>query len=114
MTNEEPKTRIKHKIPLELYLKKVAHFAGSDYGMMIRDQFKDMKGSSELAMLAAPSPDELEQLEKAVAIMTPDEKNNADMLTDEQVQKIAADAGIDPALFAIFVNGYTLHYKRVS
>ena len=114
MTDEEPKTRIKHKIPLELYLKKVAHFAGSDYGMMIRDQFRDMKGASELAMLAAPSSDELEQLEKAVAIMTPDEKNNADTLTDEQVQKIAADAGIDPALFAIFINGYTLHYKRVS
>ena len=114
MTNEEQKTRVKHKISLELYLKKVARFAGSDYGQMIRDQFKDMKGASELAMLAAPTPEELEQLEKAVAIMTPDEKNNADTLNDEQVQKIAADAGIDPAVFAIFINGYTLHYKRVS
>ena len=114
MTNEEQKTRVKHKISLGLYLKKVARFAGSDYGQMIRDQFKDMKGASELAMLAAPTSEELEQLEKAVAIMTPDEKNNADTLNDEQVQKIAADAGIDPAVFAIFINGYTLHYKRVS
>lgn len=104
----------KSKISIEQYLKKVARFAGSDYGQMIRDQFKDMKGASELAMLAAPSPDELEQLEKAVAIMTPDEKNNADTLTDDQVQRIAADAQIDPAVFAIFINGYTLHYKRVS
>jgi signal recognition particle GTPase len=104
----------KAKISIDDYLKKLACFAGSDYGQMIREQFQDMKGSSELAMLAAPSPAELEQLEKAVSIMTPDEKSNADTLTDEQVQRIAADAGIDPAVFAIFINGYTLHYKRVS
>lgn len=105
---------LKAKISIEKYLKKIARFAGSDYGNMIREQFKDIDGASELAMLAAPSTEELEQLEKAVAIMTPDEKNNADMLTDEQVQKIAADAQIDPAVFAIFINGYILHYKRVS
>jgi hypothetical protein len=104
----------KAKISIKKYLEILAHFAGSDYGQMIREQFKDIEGASELAMLAAPSADELEQLEKAVAIMTPDEINNADTLTDEQVQKIAADAGIDPAVFAIFINGYTLHYKRVS
>ena len=105
---------LKAKISIEKYLKKLARFAGSDYGNMIREQFKDIDGASELAMLAAPSADELEQLEKAGAIMTPDEKNNADTLTDEQVQKIAADAQIDPAVFAIFISGYTLHYKRVS
>ena len=104
----------KAKISIENYLKKLARFAGSDYGQMIRGQFKDIEGASELAMLAAPSAAELEQLKKAVAIMTPDEINNADMLTDEQVQKIATDAGIEPAVFAIFINGYTLHYKRVS
>jgi hypothetical protein len=104
----------KAKISIEQYLKKLSRFAGSEYGQMIREQFKDMKGASELAMLAAPSAEELEQLEKAVAIMTPEEKNNADTLTDEQVQKIASDAGIDPAVFAIFINGYTLHYKRVQ
>jgi hypothetical protein len=81
---------------------------------MIRSQFKDIKGSSELAMLAAPSEEELQQLEKAVAIMTPDEKKNAANLTDEQIQKIAADAQIDPAIFAIFINGYELQCKRVS
>jgi len=81
---------------------------------MIRNQFKDIKGSSELAMLAAPSAEELQQLRKAVAIMTPAEKKNADRLTDEQVQKIAADAQIDPAIFAIFINGFELQRKRVS
>jgi hypothetical protein len=81
---------------------------------MVRSQFKDIKGSSELAMLAAPSAEELEQLKRALAIMTPDEKQNADNLTDEQIQKIAIDAGIDPGIFAIFINGYALHCKRVS
>jgi len=81
---------------------------------LIRKQFQDIEGASELALLASPSSGELEQLKKAVAIMTPSEKQNADNLTDEQIHKIAADAGIDPANFAIFVNGYALHCKRVS
>ncbi len=65
-------------------------------------------------MLAAPKKEELEQLRKAVAIMTPDEKQGASDLTDEQIQRIAADAKIDAGLFAIFINGYALHCKRVS
>jgi signal recognition particle GTPase len=65
-------------------------------------------------MLAAPSTEELEQLKKAVAIMTPAEKQNADSLSDEQIQKIAADAQVDPANLAIFINGYVLNCKRVS
>ena len=80
---------------------------------MVRTQFQDSKGDSELAMLASPSAEEMEQLKKAVAIMTPAEKESADKLTDEQIQKIAADAQIDPANFAIFVNGYAIHCKRV-
>ena len=89
---------------IEQYLEKVAKFAGSEYGKMVRSQFTDIEGSSELAMLAAPSNEELGELEKAVAIMTPDEKGNAEKLTDEQVEKIAADAKIDPANLAIFIN----------
>lgn len=81
---------------------------------MIRNQFQDNQGDSELAMLVAPTLDELAQLQKAVAIMTEDEKKQVYSLNDEQVQKIAADAKIDPADFAIFINGYVLHYKRVS
>ena len=105
---------VTNNISIEQYLEKVAHFSENEYGKLIRSQFKDIKGSSELAMLAAPSAEELEQLKRAVAIMTPDEKQNADSLTDEQIQRIAADARIDPASFAIFMNGYTLHHKRVS
>jgi hypothetical protein len=101
-------------IPIEQYLDKIARFSDNEFGKLVRNQFKDIQGTSELAMLAAPSAEELEQLKKAVAIMTPAEKQNADSLTDQQIQKIAADARIDPANFAIFINGYALHCKRVS
>ena len=78
----------------------------------MREQFKDNVEISELGMLASPTPEELEQLRRAVAIMTADEKAKAANLTDEQVYKIADDAKVDPALFAIFINGYALHVKR--
>jgi hypothetical protein len=79
---------------------------------MVRSQFQDICGASELAMLAAPTPDELVELRRAVAIMTSAEKENADTLTDEQIERIAEDAQIDPANFAIFINGYAIHCKR--
>ncbi len=65
-------------------------------------------------MLASPTKDEVGQLKKAVAIMTEAEKENAERLSDQQVEKIAQDAKIDPALLAIFINGYSLYLKRVS
>jgi len=101
-------------ITIDEYLEKLACFVNSDYGKMVRGQFKDIKGSSELAMLAAPSAAELQQLKKAVAIMTPAEKRSAGSLTDDQIQKIAADAGVDPANFAIFINGYALHCRQLA
>ena len=105
---------VKNKMSIEQYLVKVARFSGNEFGKLIRNQFKDMEGSSELGMLAAPTHEELEQLKKAVAIMTPGEKQNAGSLTDEQTQKIADDAKIDPANFAIFINGYALCRKSLS
>jgi hypothetical protein len=102
-----------NKISIDQFLEMVARFSGNDFGKMIRNQFKDINGSSELAMLIVPDAEELEQLKKAVAIMTPAEKQNADSLTDEQTQKIAEDAKIDPANFAIFINGYALCCKRI-
>lgn len=104
----------KHKITLEEYLGKLSKFAGSDFGKLVRSQFADSKGETELAMLVAPTKEELEQFKKAFAIMTPAEKDKAAELTDEQVQKIAADAQIDPANLAIFINGYAIQSKRVS
>jgi hypothetical protein len=100
------------KISIEQYLEKVSKFAGSDYGRIVREQFVDTKGTSELGMLASPTAQEMEQLRRAVAIMTPDERINAANLTDEQIHKIAADANVDPGLFAIFLNGYALHTRN--
>ncbi|HSW01596.1 MAG TPA: hypothetical protein VLI39_15610 [Sedimentisphaerales bacterium] len=102
------------KISIEQYLEEVARFCDSQYGNRIRGRFKDARGTSELAMLAAPTYDELSELRRAVAIMTPGEKQTADRLSDDQIERIAADAHVDPANFAIFMNGYALVCKRVS
>jgi len=112
MTKRRHQTVTRERLSIEQYLEKVARFSDSKYGRLVRNQFKDIKGGSELAMLAAPTAVELEQLKRAVAIMTPDEKQNADSLTDERIQKIAGDAQIDPANLAIFMNGYALHCRQ--
>jgi hypothetical protein len=81
---------------------------------MIRRQFEDIDGASDLAMLASPTAEELKELRRALAIMTTREKAVAADLTDQQIQRIAEDAEVDPANLAIFVNGYALYCKRVS
>ena len=97
-----------------MYLQKLSDFVGSDYGRQFRNQFKDSRGSSELAMLAAPSKEEYEELKRAVAIMTADEKANAAELNDEQVARIAEDANVDAAKFAIFINGFALESRKTQ
>jgi len=104
----------KEKISIEEYLEEVARFCDNEYGTTVRGQFRDLRGTSELAMLVAPTYEELVQLRRAVAIMTPGEKQTADQLSDEQIERIAVDAHVDPANFAIFMNGYALICKRVS
>ena len=81
---------------------------------MIRRQFDDADGAADLAMLASPTDEELKDLRRAVAMMTAREKAGAAALTDQQIQRIAEDAEVDPANLAIFVNGYALYCKRVS
>jgi hypothetical protein len=103
---------VSQTISIEQYLEKVSRFAGSEYGRIVREQFRDNNGTSELGMLASPTPQEMEQLRRAIAIMTPAEKTNADKLADEQIHKIAADAKVDPGLLAIFLNGYALHHRK--
>jgi hypothetical protein len=99
-------------ISIDEYLEKLSSFVGDAYGKQFRSQFKDSRGSSELAMLAAPTREEYEQLKIAVGIMTLTEKEEAVKLSDQQVLKIADDAGIDAGIFAIFVNGYSLEVKK--
>ncbi len=102
------------KISINEYLEEVAEFCDDLYGNRVRGQFKDVRGTSELAILVAPTCEELAELRRAVAIMTPSEKQDADRLSDEQVERIAADAHVDQANFAIFINGYALVCKRAS
>ncbi len=104
----------KVKLSIGEYLEEVARFCDNQYGNRVRERFEDIRGYSELAMLVAPTNEELLQLRRAVAIMTPAEKQEADRLSDEQVEKIAADAHVDVANLAIFMNGYALLCKRVS
>ncbi|MCF7973569.1 MAG: hypothetical protein K9N55_07120 [Phycisphaerae bacterium] len=98
---------------IEQYLDKVSRFVGHQYGQLIRERFADDDGQSELAMLEVPTRTELEELKRAVAIMTPREKANVAGLSDEQIQRIAEDAKADPANMAIFINGYVLLCQRV-
>jgi hypothetical protein len=114
MAEKEPNAVPKVKISIEEYLEEVARFCENEYGNRFRGQFQDMEGTSELAMLAAPTAAELKELRRAVAIMTTAEKHDADKLSDEQVEKIAEDAKVDTANLAIFINGYSLTCKRVS
>ena len=114
MPEKNQKPAATTKISLDEYLQEVARFCENEYGNKFRAQFEDMQGTSELAMLAAPTAQELEQLRRAVAIMTPAEKANVEKLSDEQIETIARDARIDPGTFAIFINGYAIACKRVS
>lgn len=84
------------------------------YGRQIRQQFQTMDGKSELAMLQSPTRDEYQQLSRAIAIMTPAERNTAEALTDEQIMRIADDAKVDKALLAIFMNGYAIAISKIK
>jgi len=86
-------------------------FADNEYGRQFRSMFRDNRGTSELGMLGAPTADELEQIKKAVAIMTAKEKDRPEDLSDEQIKRIADDAGVDGAIVAIFINGFVLERK---
>lgn len=114
MSEKDPNSAAKAKISVEQYLEEVARFSENEYGIKFRSRFADMRGTSELAMLACPTAEELAELRRAVAIMTPAERRDAGTLLDEQVERIAVDARIDRANLAIFFNGYALTCKRVS
>lgn len=103
---------MKNDLSLEKYLEMIAQSVDNPRGLRIRTNFADNLGQSELAMLSSPTNDELQQLKRAVAIMTPGEKQNAENLTDQQIRTIAADARIDPANLAIFINGYILAKRK--
>ncbi|MHC4552805.1 MAG: hypothetical protein ACYSUT_08580 [Planctomycetota bacterium] len=99
---------------IEEYLKSLETFVDDAYGRQIRQQFQSIDGKSELAMLQSPSQAEFEQLSRAVAIMTPAERNSAETLTDEQIERLADDAMADKAIIAIFINGYAIEKAKIK
>ncbi len=99
-------------LTIDEYLQSIGRFVDEPFGRQLRSRFADKHGSSELAVLQSPGRDEYEQFVRLVSIMTPQEKADAGRLTDQQVQKLAADAKIDSALAAIFLNGYALRQKE--
>ncbi len=101
-------------LTIEEYLKSLEAFVDNAYGKQIRRQFQGIDGSSELAMLQSPSRDEFEQLQRAVAIMTAAEKESAETMSDEQIERIAEDAVIDKAVLSIFMNGYAIKKQKLN
>jgi hypothetical protein len=101
-------------LTIEEYLKSLETFVDDAYGRQIRQQFQSIDGKSELAMLQSPSQAEFEQLSRAVAIMTPAERNSAETLTDEQIERLADDAMADKAIIAIFINGYAIEKAKIK
>ena len=99
---------------IDEYLKSLERFVDDAYGRRMRSQFQTADGKSELAMLAAPTRDELEQCRRLAAMMTAEEKDNAERLCDEQVARLADEAKVDKAIAAIFVNGYAIKKLKVK
>jgi signal recognition particle GTPase len=97
---------------LDEYVEKLERFAGDPYGRQFRSRFAGIDGRGELGVLQSPSREELEQIRRAVAIMTGAEKANAADLDEKQIRRIAADAQADPALIAIFLNGFALENRK--
>jgi hypothetical protein len=99
-------------LTLEEYLERIGRFVDEPFAKQLRKQFQDNRGASELAVLQSPSRDEYQQLCRLTAVMTPQEKSEADKLTDQQVRKLSDDARVDPALAAIFFNGFVLELRK--
>ena len=87
---------------------------GDAFGKRYRSQFRDRRGTAELAMLAAPSEEEFEDFHRAVEVMTEAEKEGAEQLDDEQIREIAQRAKADTANVSIFINGYVLALKKAE
>ena len=85
---------------------------GDAFGKRYRSQFRDRRGTAELAMLAAPSEEEFEDFRRAVEVMTEAEKADVEKLSDEQIREIAQRAKADTANVSIFINGYVLAKKK--
>ncbi len=103
---------MKEIVDIEGYLEYVGQFCESRYGLQFRSQFRDKRGTAELAMLASPTKEEYEQLKRAVAIMTDQEKKDPENMTEQQIKDIADTIGADCGNVTIFINGFVLARKN--
>ena len=99
---------------IEEYLAQVGRGRGDAFGKRYRQQFRDMKGTSELAMLAAPSEEEYEDFRRLVSDMTEQEKQHIELLNEEQIQDIAKRSGASVGNATIFINGYIIACKQAQ
>ena len=99
---------------IEAYLEYVGQQRNSKFGERFRSQFRDRRGTAELAMLAAPSETEYEDFCRAVAVMTATEKDDVAGLNDEEIRAIAQRGQADVGNVSIFVNGYVLAQKKAD
>ena len=96
---------------IEEYLAQVGRGRGDAFGKRYRQQFRDTKGTAELAMLAAPSEEEYEDFRRLVNGMTEQEKQHIELLNVEKIQEIAGRCGVNIGNATIFINGYVLALK---
>ena len=99
---------------IEQYLQFVGRFRGSEFGRQFRNQFRDIRGTAELAMLASPSDEEFDDFRRTVAAMTDEEKARPDSLSDDQIKNIARRAEADIGNVGIFINGYVLARRKAE
>ena len=96
------------------YLDYVGRFCKSNFGKRFRNQFRDTKGTAELAMLASPSENEYEDFQRAVKAMTAEQKAHPEELNDIQIKDIATKAQADCGNVSIFINGFILARKKAN
>lgn len=101
-------------LDIEDYLEYVGRFRNSSFGQRYRSQFRDLKGTAELAMLKAPSEAEYEDFCRAVNMMTLEEKMHPEVLSDEQIHDIAERANADCGNVSIFINGFILAQRNAG
>ena len=99
---------------IEQYLQFVGRFRGNEFGRQFRNQFRDIRGTAELAMLASPSDEEFDDFRRTVEAMTDEEKVRPDILSDDQIKNIACRAEADTGNASIFINGYVLVRRKAE
>ena len=103
---------MKSDLTFEIFLDQIGRFRQSKFGKQFRNQFRDMRGTSELAMLKAPSEDEFQQLCRIVEVMADSEKAKPELLDDNDIEDIASRAQCDRGIVAILINGFVLERKN--